>query len=125
MKGIRKHPDFSGFFGIAAWVLRKHNAKKSPTVTASDCKIRLYSVHTGTYASAFGRIELLSKLVSLRFRFLHSSSNSPDQHKRLLMANYGVVLRSQFPTQPSLFVALNRPYKDPRAGYLKVRECKN
>lgn len=99
--------------------------KKSSTVTASDCKIRLHSVHTGTYASAFGRIELLSKLVSLRFRFLPSSSNSPEQHKCLLMVNYGVVLHRQFPTQCSLFVALNPPYKDPRAVYLKIREHKN
>lgn len=70
-------------FGTVAWMFRKHNAWKSSAVTSSDYKIRFYSVHAGTYASAFGRIELLSKLVSLRLRFSHSSSNSPEQHKCL------------------------------------------
>jgi len=57
--------------------------KKSYAITPSDCKIRLYSVHTGTYTSAFGITELLPKLIILRFRFLRSSNNFPEQHKCL------------------------------------------
>lgn len=73
------------------------NSKKKncSAVTLSDGKIRRYSVHTGTYAAVFGRIEVLSKLGSLQFRFLHSSSNSLEQHRAFLVVDYSVALQSQ------------------------------
>lgn len=99
-------------FGIELCFLKTQattRKKNCSAVTLSDCKIRCYSVHTGTYAAVFGRIEVLSKLGSLQFRFLHSSSNSLEQHRAFLVVDYSVALQSQWHSA-GLFAGFNRAY---------------